>query len=105
MSARYSSDNSNLKLNIFSQSWDEYDELTENWIIKNGTAVQEHDYLSDSQLALGRWHRSKDKKQHSSTEFGSYMINKRWWLEEQFNVHMMRFQQVKYIYKSTVEHF
>ena len=79
------------------QSWEEYDYLTENWIMKNGTAVQELDYLEDWALALGRWHRSKDKKPLPYTSFPTYMINKKWWLEEQFNVHMMRFQQVKYI--------
>ena len=61
----------------------------------NGTAVQECGGLFDSELALGRWHRSKDKKQTPFSDFPSYMMNKKWWLEEQFNVHMMRFQQVK----------
>ena len=63
----------------------------------NGSAVQEVGLLFEYELALGRWHRSKDKKQSDFSDFASYMINKKWWLEEQFNVHMMRFQQVKSI--------
>ena len=42
-----------------------------------------------------RWYRSKDKKQTPDSDFTSYMVNKKWWLEEKFNVHIMRFQQVK----------
>ena len=64
----------------------------------NGTAVMEAAAISSSSLlSLGKWHRSKDKKQIPYSVFANYMINKKWWLEEQFNVHMMRFQQVKCI--------
>ena len=63
----------------------------------NGTAVQESGFLYDYELALGRWHRSKEKVQKPDSDFGSYMMNKKWWLEVEFNVHMMRFQQVKCI--------
>ena len=61
----------------------------------NNTAVQEHAGLTDYDLAFGKWHRSKDKKQKIDSDFPSYMMNKKWWLEEQFTVHMIRFQQVK----------
>ena len=66
--------------------------------MKNGTAVQESGFLYDHELALGRWHRSKDVKTKPDTNFGSYMMNKKWWLEEEFNCHMIRLQQVKSIY-------
>ena len=74
---------------------EEYHDLIENWIMGNGMAVVEVGYLSSWAKSLGRWHRSKDKKQDQTSNFASYMMNKKWWLEEQFNVHMMRFQQVK----------
>ena len=60
-----------------------------------GTAVRVSLFLTPWEKTLGRWHRSKDKKQKPGSEFGSYMMNKKWWLEEELNVHMMRFQQVK----------
>ena len=41
----------------------------------------------------GKWYRSKEKK-HDGLPFGSYMLNKKWTLEEEFNNHMMRFNQV-----------
>ena len=63
----------------------------------NGTAVQQAAMLWDYELALGRWHRSKDKKPSPYSDTPSYMMNKKWWLEEEFSVHMMRFQQVKSI--------
>ena len=53
--------------------------------------------LSLYSLEAGRWHRSKDKVAKPESDFGAYMINKKWWLDEQFNVHMMRFQQVRCI--------
>ena len=68
--------------------------------MENGTAVRVHSKLLGFELALGRWHRSKDNMQKPYSDYDSFMINKKWWLEEQFNVHMMRFQQVKFIYKS-----
>ena len=39
------------------------------------------------------WYRSKDKKT-GDNPFSSYMMNKKWTLEEEFNNHMLRFQQV-----------
>ena len=64
----------------------------------NGSAVQEGGFLvSNDELALGRLHRSKDKKPMPYSNFPSFMMNKKWWFEEQFNLHMMRFQQVKYL--------
>ena len=49
--------------------------------------------MYDYELAWGRWHRSKDRK-GGSHPFASYMLNKKWTLEEEFNNHMLRFQQV-----------
>ena len=63
--------------------------------MEDGAAVIERGFLYDFELALGKWHRSKDRKQKAGgSDFSSSMMNKKWWLEEQFNVHMMRFQQV-----------
>ena len=39
-------------------------------------------------------HRSKETMAKPGTQFGSYMMNKKWPLEEQFANHMMRFHQV-----------
>ena len=40
------------------------------------------------------WYRSKEIK-GGEHPFVSYMLNKKWTLEEEFNNHMLRFQQVK----------
>ena len=71
--------------------------MIEEWIMGKGTAVWEVGFLWRWTKALGRWYRSKDKVQLAYSPFTFYMINKKWWLEEQFNVHMMRFQQVKIV--------
>ena len=39
------------------------------------------------------WHRSKDHKGGESP-YGNFMMNKKWTLLEEFNVHILRFQQV-----------
>ena len=62
-------------------------------IITYGSSVIEIGFLLDSELAYGKWYRSKDRK-GGYHPFGSYMLNKKWTLEEEFNNHMLRFQQV-----------
>ena len=42
-----------------------------------------------------RSYRSKDRKERDSIPFGSFMMNKKWTLGEEFNNHILRFQQVK----------
>ena len=75
----------------------------EDWILGSGSSVYENDSVYSNLLKLGKWHRSKDMK-GGENNFGSYMFNKKWTLEEEFNNHMLRFQQVtlfgaiKYIY-------
>ena len=75
----------------------------EDWILGSGSSVFERGYVPKHLLELGKWHRSKDIK-GGENNFGSYMLNKKWTLEEEFNNHMLRFQQVtlfgaiKYIY-------
>ena len=51
------------------------------------------------------WYRSKGKTA-GKNPFGSYMMNKKWTLEEDFNNHILRFQQVtvSFIFKSKI-HF
>ena len=50
----------------------------------------ELDYAKDYNT---RWYRSKDKL-GGDNPFASYMMNKKWTKEEQFNNHLLRFQQV-----------
>ena len=62
------------------------------------SAVMAVAFLYDSILDMEnrtegkRWHRSKERL--AQYPFASYMMNKKWWLEEEFNNHMLRFQQV-----------
>ena len=67
--------------------------------MKTGSAVREIAFLRRYEIDLARkynttWYRSKEKKGGKSP-FGSYILNKKWTLEEEFNKHLMRFQQVK----------
>ena len=64
-----------------------------------GSAVIAFPYLTEIDLAHEnktegkRWYRSKERL-GGMHPFASYMMNKKWWLEEEFNNHMLRFQQV-----------
>ena len=60
--------------------------------VVHSSAVYEDSLIYDYHFPLGKWHRSKDRKE--GMNFASYMLNKKWTLEEEFNNHMMRFQQV-----------
>ena len=51
------------------------------------------------ELAWGRWHRSKQRKSLDFSPFASYMMNKKWSLEEEFSNHILRFQQVNIQYQ------
>ena len=67
--------------------------MSEHWV-QNGTAVLEFGMLFESHLKYGKWYRSKEKRETGFLPFASYVMNKKWWLEEEMNKHMMRFQQV-----------
>ena len=73
--------------------------MSEHWVIGNGTAVIEFGMLLESDLKYGKWYRSQEKRE-GDNPIGSYVMNKKWWLEEEMNLHMMRFQQVPGSYYS-----
>ena len=63
--------------------------------VTTGSSVVECGFMFDYELKWGRWYRSREKK-GGMNPFTSYMLNKKWTLEEEFNNHMLRFQQVKW---------
>ena len=78
---------------------DESDHLLKNRILDRGDAVVECSFLYDYELDYAkdyntRWYRSKNVKGNDLLPFASYMMNKKWTLVEEFNNHMMRFNQV-----------
>ena len=67
--------------------------------VEYGNSVYEVAFLYEEDLFKAekhgtRWYRSKERA-GGRTPFGSFMMNKKWTFEEEFNNHMMRFQQVK----------
>ena len=80
------------------KDWDESEEMCKDRVLKSGSAVVECSFMYDYELDWAkeyntRWYRSKEKK-GGYNPFPSFMMNKKWTLEEEFNNHMMRFQQV-----------
>ena len=85
---------------IVCKDWDECDGIplgNDNGLIpgavKTGSSVVETGILWSEYLDLGKWHRSKERKGGKHL-FASYMLNKKWTFEEEFNNHLLRFQQV-----------
>ena len=67
-------------------------------VLERGDAVVEAAFMYEYELDWAknystRWYRSKTKKD-GNFPFGSYLLNKKWTLEEELNKHMMKFQQV-----------
>ena len=67
--------------------------MTQN-AVRSGSSVVECAFMFDYELAWGKWYRSKGRKGGESP-FASYMLNKKWTLQEELNNHMMQFQQVR----------
>ena len=61
--------------------------------VVNGSSVFEVSFLWDYELEWGKWYRSKDRK-GGQNPFPSYLMNKKWTMEEEFTKHMLHFQQV-----------
>ena len=62
--------------------------------VRSGSSVVQCAFMYDYVLEWGKWYRSKERK-GGEHPFASYMLNKKWTLEEEFNNHMMQFQQVR----------
>ena len=78
--------------------------------IRSGSSVVEVGFLYQYEIDYGKdygtsWYRSKGKVA-GQMPFTSYLMNKKWTLEEDFNNHISRFQQVKvsFIFRSKI-HF
>ena len=67
-------------------------EMVQN-VVRDGSSVYDSGLLWPEYKVLGKWHRSKEKK-GGVNPFMSFMLNKKWTLEEDFTNHMLRFQQV-----------
>ena len=61
--------------------------------VVNGSSVVQGGFLYNHELDWGKWHRSKDRK-GGENPFASYLMNKKWTMEEEFTKHMLHFQQV-----------
>ena len=82
------------------KDWDESDKMVQDGVLDRGDSVFECGFLYDYELDWAtekydtRWYRSKNIKD-GEFPFGSNLLNKKWTLEEEFNNHMMRFNQVR----------
>ena len=83
------------------KDWAQSEQWSKEKILRDGSAVVESAFMYNYELEWATdlyntsWYRSKEKKADSSLPFASYLLNKKWTMEEEFNKHMMRFQQVR----------
>ena len=67
-------------------------------MLRSGSSVVEIGFLLQFEINYGKdygtsWYRSKGKVA-GQMPFTSYLMNKKWTLEEEFTKHMLHFQQV-----------
>ena len=74
------------------KDWAESDILVEE-AVTSGSSVVEVAYMAPYELAYGKWYRSRGRKL-GSNPFISYYTNKKWTLEEEFNIFLLMFVQV-----------
>ena len=66
---------------IISDDFDQFDNITEHDVIGAGTHAMMTGEITPHLLAMGRWHRSKDKLAGVNPSIG-YLTNKKWHLNE-----------------------
>ena len=70
---------------LIPDDWDHFDIISEHYVIGNGT----HAYMTGSLypyfLAMGRWHRSKEKLA-GDHPYGGYLTNKKWHMNEVMSI-------------------
>ena len=66
---------------IIPNDWDHYYHITEYDVIGNGTHAIMTPYQEQTELAMGRWHRSKERVS-GHNPYGGYLTNKKWHLNE-----------------------
>ena len=67
---------------IFADDWDHYNNITKHDVIGAGTHVTMTVHLMPYELAMGRWHRSKEKLA-GDQPYAGYLTNKKWHLNEE----------------------
>ena len=81
------------------KDWKEYGDRVLGHIGNNNSVFECEMWYDESEPSVfnapeyGRWYRSKEKSE--SLSFASYLLNKKWTLEEEFNNHILRFHQVE----------
>ena len=70
---------------IIADDWDHFDNITEHDVIGNGTHAYMIGDLYPYYLAMGRWHRSKEKLA-GHHPYGGYLTNKKWHLNEVMSI-------------------
>ena len=67
---------------IIADDWDHFKNITKHKLIGAGTHAQMVGLLWKSELALGKWHRSKERVT-GDNPYAGYLLNKKWHLNEE----------------------
>ena len=77
---------------VVPNNWTVFNQMVQD-TAETGSSVVVISYLMASQLAYGKFHRSMNRM-IGRHPYGSFLMNKKWTLEEEFSMHMLIFQQV-----------
>ena len=78
---------------------DESEQWAKEKVFAEGSSVVQVAWIRGHALEWAKlynttWYRSKDSAEPDRLVFGSFLLNKKWIFEEEFNKHMMILQQV-----------
>ena len=84
---------------IITDDWDHFKNMTKHDVIGAGTHVHMTVHLTPHELAMGRWHRSKEMLS-GFHPYGGYLTNKKWHLNEESRCRVWKnkFTSLKWIF-------
>ena len=80
-------------LDLF-QSWKEYNEMAKTLVWDSCSSVSAG--FMGHWLRWGKWYDGRKTEIQLYSPFASYLMNKKWWLQEELALHLLRFQQVTF---------
>ena len=70
---------------LIADDWDHFENITEHYVMGNGTHAWMSGSLYPKILAMGRWYRSKEKLA-GDNPYAGYLTNKKWHLNEVMSI-------------------
>ena len=88
---------------IIPNYWDNFSDIIEHDVMGAGTHALMISYLIPSELAMGRWYRSKEKVA-GMNPYGAYLSSKKWHLNEESRWRVRNYKFTPLIFQEMAKH-